>query len=141
MIEHIKKWIDYVSLPQDLLGGLSICPFAKKAKFRIIRTSTTRLKIPEDDFEIIIFKVEDKISEDDLMKFCKEMNKMYKELIFLPDHKNRETFINRIKTSNNKYNFILCQKRDKLEEARELLKKTNYYSYWNKSYLNEITGM
>lgn len=141
MLKHLRAWIDYISLPQELIGGLSICPFAKAAKFDLISTTTDSIILPEKDFEIIIFKVEDNITPEKLMHVCRELNTKYKALIFLPDHKERKTYINSIRTNNMKLNLILCQKRDNLNKAREQLKNTNYYSYWNNDYLKEIMEM
>jgi hypothetical protein len=63
---------------------------------------------------------------------------MYPEMVFLPDHKDRDTFINGVQTNNGKYNLILCQWRDNLESARTKLKNSNYYSFWDQEYLKEI---
>jgi hypothetical protein len=141
MLKHINKWIDYLSCPQDLLTGLAICPFAKKAKFQLIRTHTNKIIPPDEPFEIIIFLVEDNITFVDLTAACKSLNKKYPQLVFLPDHKNRDTYIKGLKTNNGKYNLILCQYRDQLEKARELLKHTDYYKFWDKGYLKEIMEM
>ena len=141
MLKHIKKWVDYLSCPQDLLTGLAICPFAKKAKFQLIRTHTNKIAPPEGPFEIIIFIVENNITFTDLIVACKFLNKKHPQLVFLPDHKDRNTFIKGLKTNNGKYNLILCQYRDQLQKARELLKHTDYYKFWDKEYLKEIMEM
>jgi len=141
LFEHIQKWIDYLSCPQDLLKGLAICPFAKKAKFQIIKTTSTEIKPPTGEFEIIIYCVEDNIAFDDLFNTCKRLNKKYTDLIFLPDHKDRKTFIKTLATGNGKFNLVLCQRRDQLEQAREMLKKTDYYKFWSPEYLKEIMEM
>lgn len=141
MLKHIKKWVDYLSCPQDLLTGLAICPFAKKAKLQLIRTNIHKIVPPEEPFEIIIFIVENDITSTDLIAACKSLNKKYPQLVFLPDHKDRNTFIKGLKTNNGKYNLILCQYRDQLQKARELLKHTDYYKFWDKEYLREIMEM
>ena len=71
---------------------------------------------------------------------CSELNEKYLDLIFLPDHKNRDTYINGVKTNNGNHNIILCQPKKKLKDARAALKKTDYYTYWDKEYLKEILG-
>jgi len=141
LFEHIQKWIDYLSCPQELLKGLAICPFAKKAKFQIIKTKSFEIKPPTDDFEIIIYSVEKNITPDNLYNTCKELNKKYPELVFLPDHRDRKTFIKTLATGNGKFNLILCQRRDQLKQAREMLKKTDYYKFWSPEYLKEIMEM
>lgn len=141
LFEHIQKWIDYLSYPQDLLKGLAICPFAKKAKFQIIKTKSSEIIPPSDKFEIIIYNVEDNITFNDLYNVCKRLNREYPDLIFLPDHKERKTFIKTLATGNGKFNLVLCQRRDQLEQAREMLRKTDYYKYWSPEYLKEIMEM
>lgn len=141
LFEHIQKWIDYLSCPQDLLKGLAICPFAKKAKFQIIQTKSSEIKPPVDQFEIIIYSVEDDITFEALFNVCKNLNKTYPELVFLPDHKDRMTFINKLATGNGKFNLVLCQPRSQLEQAREMLRKTDYYKFWTPEYLKEIMEM
>jgi hypothetical protein len=79
-------------------------------------------------------------TQDELAELANEYNKMYPMMIFLPDHKDKDTFINGVQTNNGKYNLLLCQWRDKLETARTKLKKTTYYTYWSEDYLKEILG-
>ena len=62
----------------------------------------------------------------------------YPDIIFLPDHKDRKTFINGVQTNNGKHNLLLCQLRSRLKIARDKLKKSNYYSFWTEDYLKEI---
>lgn len=140
-IKFIQKWIDYLSCPQDLLNGLAICPFAKKAKFQFIKSHSTKIIPPEDNFEIIIYKIENDITFNRLFDICKQLNQKYPHLVFLPDHRDRRTYINNKKTNNGKFNLVLCQHREQLNKAREMLRDTNYYSFWNEKYLKEITDM
>ena len=76
-----------------------------------------------------------------MTEIATEYNKIFPEIIFLPDHKDRETYINGVATNNGKYNLILCQWRDNLNKARSKLEHTKYYSFWDQTYLEEITKL
>ena len=82
--------------------------------------------------------LDDTWSIDTLNQLAHEYNQLYKDIIFLPDHKDRYTEINGVQTNNGKHNLLLCQWRDNLNKAREKLAGTNYYSFWNEEYLQEI---
>jgi hypothetical protein len=135
---NIKDWINRVKQPRIELGGLSVCPFANKTDYEIIETDGSDINPPPWDFELIIYKLPDTYTIEELNHIAIEFNRLYPEMIFLPDHKNKATFINGVQTNNGQYNFILCQWRDNLETARNKLRKTNYYDFWDKDYLDEI---
>jgi hypothetical protein len=138
----IHNWIKKVSTKKKELNNYSVCPFArlfyKSPKLKIIKTTSDNIVVPDDFFEIIIFVIVNKITQNQLTLLCNNLNKKYKKLVFLPDHKSRKTFIKNIQTNNGKHNLIMCQPKNKLKEARDILKKTNYYKNWNKKYLKEI---
>lgn len=139
-MNHIEQWVDHLSVDQSKLGGLPICPFAKQSKYQIIETKDNYIKVPNEDFELLIFKLDKEISIDQLNELCNLLNKVISNLVFLPDHKDKKTNIQGIETSNGKYNLVLCQPKDKLLKARKQLNKTLYYSYWDQQYLKEILG-
>jgi hypothetical protein len=139
--QHMDQWIKHLSLPQEQLGNMPVCPFAKSAEYQLIHADFNTIEIPKDDFELVIFVLPTTMLEEEIFDQCRQLNKKYIEYIFLPDPKNRETFINGVRTSNNGYNLVLCQPKDKLLKARQSLLTTEYYTYWDKDYLKEITGM
>ena len=67
-----------------------------------------------------------------------DYNRNYSDYKFIADHGKTKTYIQGIQTSNGKYNLVLCQPRKELTEARKKLSKTDYYKYWDKSYLKEV---
>ena len=69
-----------------------------------------------------------------------QFNAEYEDYIFLDDHRDADTYIKDVKTGNGRYNLILCQSKAKLRRFREMLSKTDYYDYWDKSYLETILG-
>lgn len=134
----IKDWIDRISQPTDKLDGMSACPYARSAEYEIIETDGSDIDPPPWDFELIIYKLPDSYTLDELVAIASEYNNIFPEMVFLPDHKDRNTYINGVQTNNGKFNIILCQWRDNLENARNKLKGTKYYSHWDEEYLNEI---
>ncbi len=134
----IKDWIHHLSTSYDKLGNIPVCPFSKNADYIIKQCSIKDISSPFEKHELIIFVVEDDVSYEELLIKAKELNETYKDLVFLPDHRDRNTYINTIQTNNGHLNLILCQDRVGLEQARSKLQKTLYYSFWDKEYLNEI---
>lgn len=134
----INNWIERIKQPREELGGMSVCPFAKSADYEIIETDGSDIDPPPWNFELIIYKLPDLYTVDELTAIANEYNNIFPDMVFLPDHKDKQTFISGVQTNNGTYNFILCQWRDNLETARSKLKKTNYYNFWDKDYLDEI---
>lgn len=134
---NIKEWISRISEPRDDLGGFPVCPYAKGADYNIIHTDGSDISPPPWNFELIIYVLPD-YDADTVIKISESYNKLYPDLVFLPDPKDRETYINGILTSNGKKNLILCQYRDELSAARKKLAVTTYYDFWDSDYLKEI---
>lgn len=138
---NIKDWIARISLPSDKIGGMSVCPFAKNAKYIVLETRLADIKLPTEHFEVCIFCILDDVTVEELDHWCKQLSVEYPDMTFLPDHKDRDTFINGVPTNNGKHNLILCQWTSHLSAAREKLAKTHYYDHWDEAYLKEILGL
>ena len=141
MSNDISDWIDRISLPMPELGKMSVCPYAKGASYTVIETSGIGIEPPTDNFELIVYTLPDYYTVNELSDLAHTYNIKFPNLIFLPDHKDKETFINGVRTNNGKINLILCQGRENLMQAREKLKKTSYYRYWAEDYLKEILSV
>ena len=137
---NIKTWIERISSPNTELGGFPVCPFAKNAEYSIIHTDGSDIDPPPWDFELIIYVLPESYTQQEVEDIATEYNKLSKEFVFLPDPKDRYTEISGVQTSNGNHNLILCQYRQKLNDARAKLKDTTYYDYWDKKYLEEILG-
>ena len=94
--------------------------------------------VPNNDFDVIIYVVEDNISAQFLYDAVDDYNRNYPDYKFIADHGKTKTYIQGIQTSNGKYNLVLCQPRKELTEARIKLAKTDYYKYWDKKYLEDV---
>lgn len=135
--KEIEEWIKYIIVPRDKLGTMCICPFAKEAKISIKYTTLSNI-IPEEGVDVAIFVVNDDITLDELLDARNELNRKYKDYIFLEDHMSDPSYINGIQSNFGKANLMLCQKRNELLRARNTLGKTEYYSYWSKEMYRSI---
>ena len=134
---YILHWIGQISKIRPELGNFAICPYASTANFAIVDEKLSQI-MPNDDFDVIIYVVEDDISANFLYDAVDDYNHNYPEYRFIADHGKTKTYIQGIQTSNGKYNLVLCQSRKELTEARKKLGKTSYYDYWDESYLHEV---
>ena len=134
---HIYNWIQELSKSRPELGNFAVCPYASKANFAIIDEKLSQI-MPDSNYDVVIYVVEDNISENFLYDAVDDYNRNYSDFKFIADHQKKKTYIQGIQTSNGKYNLVLCQPRNELTEARKKLSKTDYYKYWDKSYLKEV---
>lgn len=140
LTREIEDWITSLDIPRNELDQNKVCPFAKSATYKLVECPLLEVAPMTEDVDLFIFKVENTVTQEELITFCKRLNQEYKDVVFLPDHMDRSTFLNGVQTNNGRHNLILCQSRKKLEKARLGLAKTNYYSFWDKAYLEEILG-
>lgn len=136
---EVKQWIEHVSKKREELGGHAICPYAFSASVRIEERALSEVTLIEGATEdIIIFIVEDNVSLASMLATVSELNMLHPDYVFLDDHKDDPTHIMGIQSNFGKYNMIMCQKNDKLIEAREKLHKTDYYDYWHQEMYQRI---
>jgi len=134
---YILHWIKQLSKLRPEIGNFSICPYASGANFQIIEEKLYKI-IPNSEYDVVIYVVENNISADFLYDAVDDYNRNYPEYRFIADHGKTKTYIQGIQTSNGKYNLVLCQPRKELTEARKKLAKTEYYDYWDEKYLEEV---
>jgi hypothetical protein len=136
---YIYEWMNEVSKEREELDGFSVCPYASKSKALIVETPIDDI-VPEPGHDVIIFIVEDFWHLERVQRWVNYYNEKFDYYSFFADCASKESFINGIQTNNKKYNLILCQSKQKLSKIRKQLAKTEYYSYWNESYLQEVLG-
>jgi hypothetical protein len=135
----VNKWIEEVSKNQSELGAFSVCPYAYNSKTLIVETTIDDI-VPEPGHDVIIFIIESFWRPNQVQKWVSYYNEKFQYYKFFEDLSSRDTFINRVKTNNEKYNLILCQSKIKLSKIRKKLMETEYYTYWTEEYLKEILG-
>ena len=134
---YILHWIGQLSKIRPELGNFAICPYASKANYNIVEEKLCQI-VPNPDYDVTIYVVEDDISAQFLYDAVDDYNRNYSDYKFIADHGKTKTYIQGIQTSNGFFNLVLCQPRKELTEARKKLAKTNYYDYWDKDYLEEV---
>ena len=135
---HILEWIGKISKTRSELGGLPVCPFAKKARYKVEHLVDLNINPVLGSLELIVYILDNKYTFEQLDTIAKEYNSFRPSLVFLPDGIDRYSNINGVQTSNGKYNILLCQDRAGLQKGRDTLQNTSYYSFWDKDYLKEI---
>ena len=143
MKSHIKLWTKHLSTVQSDLGGLAVCPYAARAKYKILDRVRKKIRFEKDqtlleNLDVLLYLKEFRMKKKDMYELCDQLNDTHKEYVFLADHWDEETQIKNVRTNNGLYNLILCQKRSKLENARRFLQSKDYYSYWSKKYLKDV---
>ena len=134
---YILHWIGQLSKIRPELGNFAICPYASKANYNIVEEKLCQI-VPNPDYDVTIYVVEDDISAQFLYDAVDDYNRNYSDYKFIADHGKTKTYIQGIQTSNGFFNLVLCQPRKELTEARKKLAKTDYYNYWDKNYLEEV---
>ncbi len=151
--QYITAWIvNDLDKPVAVLNNMPKCPFAKKAllenKIQFYESSKNTIELIKsivynwtDDVEVAVLKIDNNISPTELSKIAIEANKLYSDFLVLDDHMRVEEKIQDVDFSNNKYNILLCQKRDKVEAARKSLHKAGYYKNWSEEYYNSVVSL
>tara|TARA_B100000073_G_C23677621_1_gene551219 strand:- start:719 stop:1249 length:531 start_codon:yes stop_codon:yes gene_type:complete len=138
-VSEVKEWIKSLSVKREELGGHSVCPYAFSATVLVEERALSNVTL-NDDYDVIVYIVEDDISICSMMRAIGELNMRYPDHMILDDHKDEPTYINGIQSNFGKANLILIQRRDKLLKAREDLHKTSYYSFWESELYERITN-
>ena len=139
--EEIKEWAFWLS--SGMLGeeNLPLCPWAKKSilegsvDFWEEEEPENLVPLPEGIKVRIVSFPGKKLEE--ILEIRDRCSKEFSEWIFLDSHPDDEETIGGIK-SVFKSPLILIQSRKELLEAREILKKGRYYSYWDSEVLERM---
>lgn len=139
--EEIKEWAFWLS--GGMLGeeNLPLCPWAKKSilegsvDFWEEEEPENLVPLPEGIKVRIVSFPGKKLEE--ILEIRDRCSKKFSEWIFLDSHPDDEETIGGIK-SVFKSPLILIQSRKELLEAREILKKGRYYSYWDSEVLERM---
>lgn len=146
--KNLQNYFDYLALPLEQLDGQSICPFIKQFKNNIQTKHSldivTDLKNVIANFPIdkkIFILYNEYIDSESLNRYCNDFQSYAnsKDLWVVFDHPDCNNFIGGIKTNNQYYGLLLIQPlREIITRSEEIAKDTNYYSFWDEVYYNEI---
>jgi S-adenosylmethionine/arginine decarboxylase-like enzyme len=134
----VEKWVSKISKKNSKLGGHRICPFAKTP--RVISVDKLSIeKFSGIDDQITVYMENGVHSTyEELDELCRTLKSLNPNFVFLPDHPHKRNYINGEETGNGVFPCIIVQTKQELDTARLTLEKTDYYSYWDQSYLAEI---
>ena len=141
--KDVKKWIKRITTPKD---GYQICPYARKAKYKIY-TSEDRMSIIQhatfwtDEYDLIICRPTNWwMTVQDALAIESSCNRIANNTITLLDHPQDPGYIDGEYTGNGKHILFLIQSKKDLQEARKHLKSTTYYDRWTNEYYKEVVG-
>jgi len=161
----IKDWIiSRLSVNLEEFNGMPACPFAKQAlldnKIQIVELKNTLNHIsmldyfiaelenfsyhwPKDKEVVVLGCLPEYISSDDLSLAVEEASERFlkkRGYVALEDHPSDLESVAGYNLNQGDYALILLQERDKLEKARKILTKKNYYKNWTSNYKQEVLG-
>jgi hypothetical protein len=144
IINHIHEWVTYVSSSKTS-NGFSICPYANKVlknrrlKIYYFNINNIASIVKEFENDVNSFKVWVFIySGTTIEKDCLYLNNTYKSIAWLYDEMLNSGTIDTIKTGNQKYDIILMQDKQELNNLSSILKKNGYYTNWSADYYKQI---
>lgn len=154
MITEIKKWIDYIQIPQSNLDNFPVCPYAKSAivndKIQILPLDnliTVSDTIDSVDIErywvtVIYFKDYEYYTEKELSNLTNNLNEKFneKDKIILDNDPRNPFYISGVKTTFDHCYLFLVQSLSDLNQKSDLLKNTTYYKFWNQKGLDEVVN-
>lgn len=139
--EEIKEWAFWLS--SGILGEekLPLCPWARKA----VLDGSVDYYIEEDPSGLIPLPKEIKVrivsfpekTLPELEEIARSCGEKFKDWVFLESHPEDEETIGGVRSVFSSP-LILIQQREDLEKHRKILRRGNYYSYWDPSILDEI---
>jgi len=132
----VAKWLAKIVKPRKQLNGHSICPYAEKGSWEVICDQNVDVNLCSQD--VTIFVLPRQMSKKKMEQYAQQLKLKYSNYVFLPDHKDANTKIKNIATGNGKHNLMLVQKRNKLDIARRVLEKKNYYDHMDSDYKNKL---
>ena len=149
--QYLRTWVEEVlSVPNDLLNSLPICPFARSAilenRVKFIRTHDyltdidNTLESWDDSVHALLFVCDDNIDPEKFADDVKLLNKkfMLQNLVLLEDHVNIEEPFHGIKFNNGKYNIVIVQRLHSINEASRSLERKGYYINWSNSLYDDV---
>lgn len=134
----INDWITRISDKKSDLGGHSICPFARQPRIVTVEKLSSDTVVGFDDRLSVYMESTVHSSYQDLEQVCRQLKSQHPDHVFLPDHPDRKNYIKNHETGNGVLPCIIVQSKQELDSARAAISKTDYYSYWDESYLAEI---
>ena len=82
MKSHIKLWTKHLSMTQSDLGGLAVCPYAARAKYKILDRVRKKIRFEKDQtlletLDVLLYLKEFRMKKKDMYELCDQLNGIY----------------------------------------------------------------
>ena len=152
----IISWMtDFVEQPNEQLGSLAVCPYARAARvnnkivFKYCTVSEFMEVLREgmqdlDDREVVVIAFDHKtIDPVSLQEWVESVNRtalMPLNYVVLEDHPNSPEYVNGVKMNFGHCGLLILQRLDRLNEAADALRKQGYYDKWDQNSLDSVVA-
>jgi hypothetical protein len=156
--EYITSWLKtFVEVPHPYFNDLPPCPYAKQArlknKVRMVWISDAEpdsnfwTHIENTDFDqydvLVLITNRSRWSCNEAYNVRCELNKTFdrKDIVVLEDHPDYKEKVGPVDMSNGRYCLLLVQRKSKLNNFSDILKRTTkYYENWSKKELDDVVN-
>lgn len=149
--EQLKEWFKHLQKPNSI-GNFPICPYAAKAiadkKVTIksienidgIKNHIESVNTDEMDVTIFYLPQYENYNIEELRDLVFELNKEFNNLdkVILDNDPRTPFIVNGVQTSFDGCYLMIIQGLKDLTKHSNILKSTDYYSYWTKEQLDEV---
>jgi len=153
MKRKILEWITSIQTPNQI-GNFPICPFAAKAvankkvevnaieNLNNIVWDIDSVNLKSIDVSIFYLTKYEQYTSEELHDLMFKLNKLFNihDKVILENDPRHPFILNGYVTTFDGCYLILVQGLDLLNKHAEILKSTDYYSYWTKEQYNEVVS-
>jgi len=154
MLELTSWLVNFVEVPNPLLGDWAPCPYARSARINnqieIVFADSKELDVAveqalptlENKDVIIICFDHTQIELITVEKLVETINQnlMPRDYVILEDHPDRVESVNTVSMNFGKCGLLLVQKLSKLNAASNQLKQKGYYDNWSSESLDYVVS-
>ena len=151
MVDKITQWFEHIQIPRSQLGNMPICPYARAAivnkQYTIaqctidtIDSQIQQCDISTNIVHILYLPTYEQYTTQQLSEVTLKLNQQYrKDDKVVLENEPRETFeLQGIRTTFPHRFLWIVQSLSDLTQKSEMLKNTDYYSYWTKEQIDEV---
>jgi hypothetical protein len=151
MVDKISQWFEHIQTPREQLGNMPICPFAKAAiannQYTIAQCTIDSIdhQVQQCDIStnlvhILYLPTYEQYTTQQLDQITNKLNQQHiKDNKVVLENEPRITFeLQGIRTTFPHCFLWIVQSLSDLTQKSDMLKNTNYYSYWTKEQIDEV---
>lgn len=151
MLDNISKWFDHIQSPKRELGNKPICPFAKAAiqqkqytitecTLQTIHDQIDQCDVQQYAVHIFYLPTYTQHTIQSLQDITYKFNDHFKQQdkVVLENDPRVPFTIQGVTTTFSDYYLWIVQSLSDLTIRSNLLKSTDYYSYWTKQQIDEV---